>query len=455
MEERLQSKYNVPYSAALFSFLASLAIVLLGIVDVRRGFLFPEYGLANAWVNINPHQLWFLVPGIIGLVISYPFLRGGEAGGEVKEGQLQFLAKVTASAVFGLLAIDTLLFYRGISATRIVEAGRMGIGALGLNPGQLLGKAEVFPLMATPFLLRPFAIMVNYFALVWHATFLAIMFAGLSTVVVPLYLNRLISPRGASTLRSLIGGVTYAIPQPFCSCCAAPIAATIYRTGTPLVSSIAFLLSSPTLNITSLLLAAVLLPLPFAALRILGGCILILSASYLVATLAGRLPTEEAPQPPGRIVGFASRVFNRYCLLFQFEPRHRMAMTPVGLILDWVSSMWRVAKVVIPTLAVGSVVAGAIVTFLPAVFVNNVGGVMLAAGLGTVLMISTWTEIPVAAILAGQGLSGPAAALLVTLPVISLPCLLIFGGSLRSGRVALLMGLATFAFGVIAGLIFL
>lgn len=322
----------------LFSFLASLAVVLLGIVDVRRGFLFPEYRLANPWVNINPHQLWFLVLGVIGLVVSYPLLRGCEVRGEVGEGRLQFLTKVTASAIFMLLFIDTLFLYRGIAAQRVAEAGRMGIGTLGLSPVQLPGKAEVFPLMATPFLLRPFAIMVNYFALVWHATFLAIMFAGLSTVIVPLYLNRLISPRGARILRPLMGGIAYAIPQPFCSCCAAPIAATIYRTGTPLVSSIAFLLSSPTLNITSLLLAALLLPLPFAALRILGGFVLVLSASYLVATLAGRLPAEEALRPPGRIVDFASRVFNRYCLLFQFEPMERMAMTPLGLILGWVSA---------------------------------------------------------------------------------------------------------------------
>lgn len=455
MVERVLSRYNVPYSTTLLSLLASLAIVLLGIVDVRRGFLFLDYRPANPWVNVNPHQLWLLALGVIGLVVSYRLLQWYEARGEVEEGQLQFLTKVTAFVIFMLLSIDALLLYRGISAQRIVEAGQMGIGALGLNPLQLPGKAEVFPLTATPLLLRPFALMVNYFALVWHATFLAIMFAGLATVVVPLYFNRLISPRGASSLRSLIGGIVYAIPQPFCSCCAAPIAATIYRTGTPLVSSIAFLLSSPTLNVTSLLLAAFLLPLPFATLRILGGTILVLSASYLVATLAGRLPAEEALQPPGRIVGFFWWVFNRYCLLFQFESMDRMEMTPGGLILGWVSGTWRVAKVVVPTLAVGGMVAGAIVTFLPAVFANNVVGVMLAAGLGTVLMISTWTEIPVAVILAGQGLSGPAAALLVTLPVISLPCLLIFGGALRSGRVALLLGLATFAFGVIAGLLFM
>lgn len=176
---------------------------------------------------------------------------------------------------------------------------------------------------------------------------------------------------------------------------------------------------------------------------------------YLVATFAGRLPLEKASRPPRGIVGFVSKIFNRYCQLFQFEPIERMAITPAGLIRGWVSSTWRMARVVVPTLAVGGVVAGAIVTFLPNLFSNNVIGILLAAGLGTILMISTWTEIPVAAILAAQGLTGPAAALLVTLPVISLPCLIIFGGALGSGKVPLLVGLVTFVFGVIAGVLFL
>jgi uncharacterized membrane protein YraQ (UPF0718 family) len=113
------------------------------------------------------------------------------------------------------------------------------------------------------------------------------------------------------------------------------------------------------------------------------------------------------------------------------------------------------AQVVIPTLAVGVVLAGVIITFVPDAFGNDFLGILLAASLGTILMISTWTEIPVAAILAAQGLTGPAAALLVTLPVISLPCLIIFGGALGSGRVSLLLGLITFASGMIAGLLFM
>ncbi len=70
-------------------------------------------------------------------------------------------------------------------------------------------------------------------------------------------------------------------------------------------------------------------------------------------------------------------------------------------------------------------------------------------------MVATWTEIPVAAVLAAQGLTGPAAALLITLPVVSLPGILIFGVALGNSRVPLLLGAVAFGLGVIAGWMFM
>lgn len=442
------------YPAVLCLFVVSLGAVLVALVDIRRGFLLSEYDLANPWVSLSVNHLWWLGLGLAGLAAAYSCLRRWETRKEADGERLRSLGKITLFALVGLLAIDTLFLYRGLAAARIVEAGRVGIGALGLAPGQLPGQAELFPLASTPIVLRPVAIAANYLALVWHATLLALLWAGLGVVALPLYFHRLVSPRGASRFRSLMGGVVYAIPQPFCSCCAAPIAATIYRSGTPLVASVAFLLSSPTLNITALILAATLLPWPFAALRIVGGGLLVVAAAYLAAGLAGRV-AAEAPSEPRGVVGFLTRVFNRYCALFQIDPVSEKALTPAGLIAAWTSGAWRVARVIVPTLAVGSVLGGAVVTFFPFAFENDVLGVVLAAAFGTLLMVSTWTEIPVASVLASQGLTGPAAALLITLPVVSLPCLIILGGALAGGRVPVVLGLATFAFGAIAGLLFL
>jgi len=446
------------YGAALGLFLVSLGVVLLSLVDMRRGFLLQRYALRTPWVSLSPYHLGGLGLGSVGLVMAYVYLRGWEARRRLDRARLQALAKVVLLILAVFLTVDTLLLYRGVAAARIAKAGRMSIGTLGLDPGQLPGQTELLPLAATPRVGRPFVITVNYLALVWHATLLALLWAGLGVVALPLYFGRWVIPGGAGRLRSLLGGVLYALPQPFCSCCAAPIAASIYnagRTENALVSSTAFLLASPALNVTTLFLAAVLLPRPYALLRILGGLLLVLLTASWVAAVASRLPRRVASNPPRGVGGLLTRGFGRYSQLLRFEPPEGVVVTPAGVIRAWLGSTWRVSRVVVPLLGIGALVAGAVVTFMPSTLTNDVRGILLAAGLGTLLMVATWTEIPVAAVLVAQGLTGPAAALLVSLPVVSLPCLIIFGSALKDWRVPVLLGTVTFGLGVIAGLVFL
>ncbi|GBC85146.1 hypothetical protein HRbin11_01591 [bacterium HR11] len=457
--EGISRRSGRAYGAVWVLFLASLGMTLLTLVDIRRGFLLPEYAVKTPWVSLSELHLGGLILGCMGLVLAYSSLQRAETAGGFDRARLRSVGKAVILALAVLLAADTLLLYRGVAAVRIVERGQMGIGALGLSPGQLPGQAELLPLAGTPLLLRPVAIAVNYWAMVWHATLLALLWAGLGVVAIPLYFSSWIHPVGAGRLRALLGGVAYAVPQPFCSCCAAPIAASIYKAGrteNSLVASTAFLLASPALNVTTLFLAATLLPRPYALLRILGGAFLVFLTTYLVATVAARLPWRVASDVPLRgIGGLVASLLNRYSRLLRFEPVGELAVTPVGLIRAWLWSTWRVARVVVPLLMVGSLGAGAIVAFVPSVFTNTVPGILLAAGLGTVLMVATWTEIPVAAVLAARGLTGPAAALLITLPVVSLPCLLIFGVALGNSRVPLLLGAVTFGLGVIAGWMFM
>jgi uncharacterized protein len=53
------------------------------------------------------------------------------------------------------------------------------------------------------------------------------------------------------------------------------------------------------------------------------------------------------------------------------------------------------------------------------------------------------------------GLPGPAAALLVVLPAISLPCMFILAGAIRRLSVVLMLSAAVMFVGVIAGALFL
>jgi uncharacterized membrane protein YraQ (UPF0718 family) len=111
--------------------------------------------------------------------------------------------------------------------------------------------------------------------------------------------------------------------------------------------------------------------------------------------------------------------------------------------------------VLVPTLWVWSVIASALFQTLPSAFGNNLPSVVVSAIAGTLFMISTWSEIPMALQLIQSGFSGPAAALLVVLPAISLPCMMMLGGSLQRFRMVAMLAAGVMIVGIVAGAMFL
>jgi uncharacterized membrane protein YraQ (UPF0718 family) len=121
----------------------------------------------------------------------------------------------------------------------------------------------------------------------------------------------------------------------------------------------------------------------------------------------------------------------------------------------WLRSSGRIALVLVPTLWLWSVVAAGIFQMLPSGFGNNFPSVVLAAVGGTFFMISTWSEIPMALQLIQSGINGPAAALLVVLPAISLPCMILLADALRRFRVVALLSAGVILVGILAGAMYL
>jgi uncharacterized membrane protein YraQ (UPF0718 family) len=151
------------------------------------------------------------------------------------------------------------------------------------------------------------------------------------------------------------------------------------------------------------------------------------------------------------------RVGALYLGLFDLERlvSRRSPDTPFRLIGGWLHASGRIALVLVPTLWAWSVVASAIFLVLPSAFGNNLASVVLSAVVGTFFMISTWSEIPMALQLIQSGFNGPAAALLVVLPAISLPCMMLLGGALQRFRVVALLSMGVMIVGIAAGALFL
>jgi len=135
-------------------------------------------------------------------------------------------------------------------------------------------------------------------------------------------------------------------------------------------------------------------------------------------------------------------------LLFPHEPMVPFAVGVVGLVAvtgtgagetrDWLGQTWGFAKQILPLLLIGVLVAGAVFGrpghegLIPSSWVSSaVGGNSLWANLfasvvGAFMYFATLTEVPILQGLVGAGMGkGPALALLLAGPALSLPSMLV------------------------------
>lgn len=143
--------------------------------------------------------------------------------------------------------------------------------------------------------------------------------------------------------------------------------------------------------------------------------------------------------------------------------------TAEGELGDWFASSWGFAKQIFPLLFAGIVVAGLLLGrpghegLIPAEWVvDSVGGNSLAANLlasvsGAFMYFATLTEVPILQGLLGSGMGqGPALALLLAGPAVSLPSLLVIRSILgwkKTAAYALLVMVMATVSGVLYGIL--
>lgn len=425
------------YRLTLALFVAFLALGLLALVDLRRGFLFDEYMWVTPWYAFARWHLIMFAASIGGLALTYRRLRQRELA--VEAGSLERLVKLLTLVLFGLLVVD-LLTYRVVAAERAASAGRLGAGWL-----------EAF---GTSGWIRPPALAASYLLTVWHATLLGVLLAGLALTVLPRYLRSLFERTGVG---GSLFGAAFALPQPFCSCCAAVISPSLARRGASSYFLLAFAVGSPMLNVTAVVLAALLLPAPYAFARIGAGIVLTVPVTYAVAKLADRWSVTPHHSRPSKVRALMTRWLNAYCHIFHVDEMvdERRMDTPTSFLATWLALSGRIALLLVPSLVLLSMATAAIVQVLPDAYGNNWQSVVLTAIAGMLMMVSTWTEIPVSQQLIQSGFNGPAAVLLVVLPPVSLPSLLLLGSALERFRAVAVLGAAVVVVGVVVGLAFL
>lgn len=135
-----------------------------------------------------------------------------------------------------------------------------------------------------------------------------------------------------------------------------------------------------------------------------------------------------------------------------------------GEFQDWMMETWRFVKLIFPVLLVGVFIAGAIKAILPPEWIaryvggNSVQANFLASILGAFMYFSTLTEVPIVKALTDLGMGqGPALALLLAGPALSLPSMLAIRNIMGTKKtlvyvllVVLMATLTGYVFGVVA-----
>src|SRR6516164_2331390 len=318
-----------------------------------------------------------------------------------------------ALAIIGLFYVKWSPYY----ATAFVAAQDHTLGA-SIVSGNLPAAPEVS-------LQAGVAYSIAYFKEIWQALLLGLALGAGIKVLLPRARLKQFFAGWKGSLRA----TGFAIPSMMCTCCGAPIAVGMIETGAGASSALVYWLANPVLNPAALVFIGFVLGWQWAALRLVVGVALV----FVIANLAARFVSPDW-KPPGATI--------------------RPDNTNGLLLLAWSDGFLRLAVRLVPEYAVlvfalGMIRAWFFPELTPAISHSFWLAPVLAAA-GTLFVIPTAGEVPIIQVLQQSGLGGAsAAALLITLPAVSLPSLAMLGRALPM-RALIVLGFGTFVFGLFA-----
>lgn len=273
-----------------------------------------------------------------------------------------------------------------------------------------------------------------------------------------------------------------------CSCTVLPLFAGIYKRGAGIGPATAFLYSGPAINVLAIILTARVLGFELGLARAIGAIIFHEDEKKKNTNknlIAGKAEQEERPLWQITfyfviilgILIFANWGKDDSIKIWQIIYDFKWFITGILLIIlfwmiikwfkkdelvQWVSSSWGFAIQILPLLLVGVLVAGLLLGrpgsegLIPKIWIKNLVGEnnlwsnLFASIIGALMYFATLTEIPILQGLSGSGMSkGPALALLLAGPILSLPNMLVIRSILGTKKtlvfISLVIVMATFS----------
>ena len=242
-----------------------------------------------------------------------------------------------------------------------------------------------------------------------------------------------------------------------CSCTILPLFAGIRKRGAGLGPATTFLYAGPAINIAAMFLTMSVLGIKIGIARILGAIVisviigLTMQAIFREEVKEGKFFTEESKDIKASkrvlVIFFAAMIgvlivnglqisniikFGLMALLVLITAFVAIFKMHKETTKEWLLETWVFVKTLLPVLFAGVFVAGFIMPLLPQSLVvkivgsNSVFGNLIASIFGAFMYFSTLTEIPILQAFIAKGMhQGPALALLLSGPSLSLPSMLV------------------------------
>ncbi|MDQ0224005.1 hypothetical protein CHH83_03825 [Bacillus sp. 7586-K] len=271
-----------------------------------------------------------------------------------------------------------------------------------------------------------------YFNSVWKAAILGILLGSLLQVLLPT--GWLLKVLGKTSFGSTAIGGLAAVPGMMCSCCAAPIAVGLRKKNASVGAALAFWIGNPMINPATLIFMTFVLSWKFTVIRLVFGLILTFGVSYL----ANRFVKDIQPID-----------------IDQMIPEEE---EKGSFLTRWLKSMGMMVVYIVPAYVLSVLLLGAgrvwLFPQLSEAQTNSILAILIFAIAGMLFVIPTAAEIPIVQTFMSLGIigGGPAAALLVTLPAISLPSLIMVAKSFPK-KVLLFVIASVIVLGIISGFV--
>lgn len=267
---------------------------------------------------------------------------------------------------------------------------------------------------------------------IWQALVLGLLLgSGVQALIPPQWIARAF---GKSGFGSVAAGGLLSIPTMMCTCCAAPVVAGLRARQASPGAALAFWLGNTILNPATLIFMGFVLGWHWSALRLALGIIMVFGLGYVANRMVTGQEAQTAQTQLGQFIANDKNTFKRWLMI--------LGQMSVRLIPEYI----------VLVLLLGAARAFLFPHIGPEI-TNNLSWILMFAVAGTLFVIPTAGEVPIIQAMLSLGISvGPAGALLMTLPPISLPSMAMLMRAFKP-RLLIVVTVVVIGFGVLGGLL--